>query len=471
MELSDDESLRNLQLVCRDIRRLGRVVFAKRFMSARFHIFTEHSLQTLVNISTIPIYACQVKMVMLGCCRVSGDHLDSAAANPEEYGLELLCYGGFLSDGLRDARQVHDAQNDLHTTGEGMRLLVTAFKNFSAHSKNIKLGTWRDVSKSECPFLVSFPVPGLAQYDPRDFAYADTSLRFSGYGYRQLFRDQDGGLYQGPRWKIANAMASMTAFVFAPQPYETMRLLVDAAAQANCHHNNFMLLIDALTFDLSDLREGLLAHIRVLSFGVLWTPSYDDLDHCEIAKKAIASCSSLEVLDMSLDPANLIRILQPARRDKATFGHYFGVLPMTQNYAPSLRTLRMLVLHYAFPSFHEMIALLARPRQLETLVLNFCVIEGNEWMALVQWIAINLPKLSSLFLSVADSRHVHINGGFSRIWFTDYRFDGAEEVRLGLQQLLRLGDENISNICMTMPDISSARSYREIYFPELIALQ
>lgn len=294
MKLSDNESLKHLQLVCRDFRRIGRIVLAKRFMSRRIHMFTKHSLETLVKISSIPIYARHVKEVWLGCCRISAEHLEYAEAFPDMHDIEPIHPGGPMRNALRYARQVQASQDAIQDTGVGTDLLVTAMRNFSIYSNNLGLGIWQDVGEYwQCTHH------NPLECDYRDFPDNYGTLVFSGYGSRQLVRDLEGGVLRDGFGEATKHLVDNYAIFFETRPHDTMRLLMDAAAQASCRNDSLSLCINRQALDSSNLRVGLLKHIRTMHIAVQWNTDGHTPEHCEIVQNAIANAEGLETLTLT----------------------------------------------------------------------------------------------------------------------------------------------------------------------------
>ncbi|THW81135.1 hypothetical protein D6D17_09769, partial [Aureobasidium pullulans] len=129
----DDEDLGNLRLSCKTLGTATTVPFGRRRLAHRRFIFTEHSLQGLVNLTTHPDFSPCVRSLSFGTRRLEGRTL-SPQTDGEEQRLEMLA----------------KKQHDFTQSGAHVVMLVQALQNLTAHKNSqVTLGIHEDVEEGQ----------------------------------------------------------------------------------------------------------------------------------------------------------------------------------------------------------------------------------------------------------------------------------------------------------------------------------
>ncbi|THY31203.1 hypothetical protein D6D00_02344 [Aureobasidium pullulans] len=127
----DDGDLGNLRLSCKTLGTATTVPFGRRRLAHRRFIFTEHSLQGLVNLTTHPDFSPCVRSLSFGTHRLEGRTL-SLQTDGEEQRLEMLA----------------KKQHDFTQSGAHVVMLVQALQNLTSHrNSQVTLGIHEDVEE------------------------------------------------------------------------------------------------------------------------------------------------------------------------------------------------------------------------------------------------------------------------------------------------------------------------------------
>lgn len=171
-----ENDLLALRKTCRLLCENAYDAFGEAFFSERKHILSDHSLETLLEISTHPHFARHVRIVKLGSTLIG-----NFTPTPRQNKPVLLAY----------FNKIHEEQQiRLWTAGHGMTILEEIFRNIRRHNRCISIGIYDD--------LVENQTPG------------------PGYGTRHFYGPLDG------------------AFVAESIPTRMLQLLIDAALTVGC---------------------------------------------------------------------------------------------------------------------------------------------------------------------------------------------------------------------------------------------